>query len=75
MNEKPIIDYDRESDVCYVNFHSPLLEADSANRIGDIIFRSRGDKPIGATILNFSKYEKLIKLLSSELPIKERIKK
>ena len=67
--KETVIDYDKESDVCYINFYKPPLEADFTNRVEDIIFRSKDGKPIGATILNFSKYEDIIKLLLSQFRI------
>ena len=60
---KIVVNYDKESDVLYINFHDPPLEADYTNRQGDIIFRSKDGVPIGATIIDFTKYEGIIKLL------------
>ena len=58
-----VLKYDKDADVLYINFHNPPLEADFGNRRGDIIFRSKDGEPIGATILNFTRYEGIIKLL------------
>jgi hypothetical protein len=61
-----VINYDKENDVCYINFYNPPLEADSSNMVGDTVFRSKKGKPIGATIMCFSKYKHIIKLLAKE---------
>lgn len=67
MSNKPAINYDEKEDVCYINFHDPPLKADDTHQSEDYIFRFKDGKPIGVTILNFSKYEKLIKFLFSVL--------
>lgn len=61
--KKTFIDYDKEADVCYISFHTSPLEADDSHAVGDFIFRSKSHEPIGVTIINFSKYKNLIKLL------------
>ena len=60
---KVVVDYDKESDVLYINFYDPPKEADYTHRQGAIIFRSKDGIPIGATIIDFTKYEGIIKLL------------
>ena len=61
--KKTMVDYDEEGDILYINFHTPPLKADFGNMRGDIIFRVKDGEPIGATILNFSKYQDVIKLI------------
>ena len=73
--EEIVIDYDEKSDVCYINFHKPPLNADNAKTEGDFIFRFQNFKVVGVTILNFSKYEKIIRLLLSQFCTKGEIKK
>ena len=62
------IDHDGEGDVLYVNFHDPPLEAEDTVRKGDFIFRYRRGEPIGVTIMNFSRYAELVRLLVERLP-------
>jgi len=76
--KRTLVDYDKEVDVCYVSFHTPPLEADYSHMNGDFIFRSKDREPIGITIINFSKYETLIKLLikhTIELDTKRMVSK
>ncbi len=68
--KKTMVDYDEEADVLYISFHTPPLEADFTNRHGDILFRSKDGKPIGATILNFSRYQDVIKLIIDLMPFR-----
>jgi len=58
------IDYDEENDIVYINFHHPPLEAGITVTKGDFIFRSKRGEPIGVTIMNFSRYAEVIRLLS-----------
>ena len=69
---KTLVDYDKEADVCYVSFHTPPLEADNSHMNGDFIFRSKSGEPIGVTIMNFSKYENVIKLFIEHFTEKQR---
>lgn len=58
-NSKFVIDYDEEADVLYVSFNSPQ-KADNAIQGKDgIIRRKRGNKIIGLTILNASRFNKI----------------
>lgn len=63
-----LIRYDKESDVLYISFHDPPLAADFSNRVGDFLFRTKDGDPIGVTIMNFTHYEGVIKLLIEHLP-------
>lgn len=65
------IDHDGESDVLYVNFHDPPLEADDTVRKGDFVFRYRLGELIGVTIVGFSRYAELVRLLVEHLPAGE----
>jgi len=66
-----VIRHDEENDVLYISFHNPPLAADFSNSRGDFLFRSKDGEPIGATILNFSRYAEVIKLLIEHLPHSE----
>jgi uncharacterized protein YuzE len=68
MNEKSrsretVIDYDEENDILYINFHNPPLEAGGTNRRGDFLFLSKYGAPTGITIMNFSHYAEVIKII------------
>lgn len=55
-NDKLFIDYDEEADVLYVSFGKPQ-KADDANQGKDgIIRRKKGNKVVGLTILNASRF-------------------
>lgn len=53
------IDYDEEADVLYVSFGKPQKADDSIHGEGDIIRRKKGNKIIGLTILNASRFRKV----------------
>lgn len=61
--KKTVIRHDEENDILYVSFHNPPLPAGHTNRRGDFLFRSKNGAPVGVTIMNFSRYEEVIKLL------------
>ena len=65
--DRVIVDYDRESDVCYVNFHNPPVEADSTTTKKDLVIRSKNGVPVGMTIINFSKYVDVVNTLYLEI--------
>lgn len=52
------IDYDKEADVLYVSFGKPQKADDSVHGEDDIIRRKKGNKIIGLTILNASRFKK-----------------
>ena len=55
-NDKLFIDYDKEADVLYVSFGKPQ-KADDANQGKDgIIRRKKGNKVVGLTVLNASRF-------------------
>ncbi len=49
------IDYDREADVLYINFEKPQ-NADNSIMEGNIIVHKRGNKIVGLTVTNASKF-------------------
>ena len=49
------VDFDREADVLYVNFEKPQ-NADNSIMEGNTIIHKRGNKIVGMTITNASKY-------------------
>ncbi|MFH1863298.1 MAG: DUF2283 domain-containing protein [bacterium] len=49
------VDYDKEADVLYINFGKPK-EADNSFQEAGVITRKNGDKIVGVTVLNASKY-------------------
>ena len=49
------IDYDREADVLYVNFEKPQ-NADNSIMEGNVIVHKRGNRIVGMTITNASKF-------------------
>ncbi|HBQ50790.1 hypothetical protein A3B42_04040 [Candidatus Daviesbacteria bacterium RIFCSPLOWO2_01_FULL_38_10] len=57
-NDKLFIDYDKEADVLYVNFGKPQSADDSVQDKDGIIRRKKGNKVIGLTVLNASRFEK-----------------
>ena len=64
---KVITNYDAEGDILYINFHDPPLEADDTHRRGDILFRVKNGELIGATILDYTHYEDVIKLVYEKM--------
>jgi len=62
--KETFIDYNEENDILTINFHHPPLEAGITVTKGDFIFRSKKGEPIGVTIMNFSRYTEVIRLLS-----------
>ena len=57
-DDKLFIDYDKEADVLYVSFGKPQKAEDSIQDKDGIIRRKKGDKIIGLTILNASRFRK-----------------
>ncbi len=57
-HDKLFIDYDEEADVLYVSFGKPQKADDSIHGEDDIIRRKKGNKIIGLTILNASRFKK-----------------
>lgn len=53
--DKLIVDYDKDADVLYVNFGKPQ-KADDSTQVEGIIKRKKGNKLIGLTILNASRF-------------------
>lgn len=49
------VDYDKGADVLYINFGKPT-EADNSFQEAGVITRKSGDKVVGVTFLNASKY-------------------
>ena len=58
-NDKLFIDYDEEADVLYVSFGKPQKADDSIHGEDDIIRRKKGNKIVGLTILNASRFRKV----------------
>ena len=56
INRQMWIDYDREADVLYINFEKPQ-NADNSIMEGNVIVHKRGNKIVGMTITNASKYK------------------
>lgn len=50
------IDYDEEADVLYISFGRPQKADDSIHGEDDIIRRKKGNKIVGLTILNASRF-------------------
>ena len=57
-HDQLFIDYDEEADVLYVSFGKPQKADDAVQGKDDIIRRRRGEKLIGLTILNASRFTK-----------------
>lgn len=51
------VDYDEEADVLYISFGKPQKADDTIHGEGDIIRRKKGNKIIGLTILNASRFK------------------
>lgn len=56
--DKLFVDYDEEADVLYISFSKPQKANDAIQGKDGIIRRKKGDKVIGLTILNASRFEK-----------------
>ncbi len=56
--DKLFIDYDEEADVLYISFGKPQKADDSVHGEDDIIRRKKGNKIVGLTILNASRFRK-----------------
>ena len=54
--DKLIVDYDREADVLYVSFGKPQKADDAIQGKDGIIRRKKGNKIVGLTILNASRF-------------------
>lgn len=59
-----VIRHDEENDILYISFHNPPLAAGHTNRRGDFLFRSKKGELIGVTVMDFSRYEEVIKILA-----------
>ena len=57
-NSTFIVDYDKEADVLYISFDHPQKADDSIQGKDGIIRRKKGNKIIGLTILNASRFKK-----------------
>ena len=57
-HDQLFIDYDEEADVLYISFGKPQEADDSVHGENDIIRRKKGNKVIGLTILNASRFNK-----------------
>lgn len=55
-SDKLFIDYDKEADVLYVSFGKPQKADDATQGKDGIIRRKKGNKVIGLTILNASRF-------------------
>lgn len=64
-----VFNYDKENDVLYISFYNPPLEADFSHKRGDFLFRSKDSKPIGVTILNYTRYKVIIEILLGNVAI------
>ena len=56
INRQMWIDYDKEADVLYINFEKPQ-NADNSIMEGNVIVHKRGNKIVGLTIINASKFK------------------
>ncbi len=61
MKINPIVKYDEDAGVLYINMYNPPIAADDSKRIGDFIWRYKDGKVIGLTILNFMEPVKEVK--------------
>jgi len=57
-DDKLFIDYDKEADVLYVSFGKPQKAEDSIQGEDGIIRRKKGNKIVGLTVLNASRFKK-----------------
>lgn len=55
-NSKFVVDYDQEADVLYINFDQPKKADNAIQEKEGIIRRTKGNKLIGLTILNASRF-------------------
>ena len=53
--EQIVFDYDKSADVMYVSFEKPQNATDTETTDEGTLYRYRGKKLIGITIINFSK--------------------
>ena len=51
------VDYDKEADVLYISFERPQKVTDTEVTDEGILLRYRGDKLVGVTILNASRFK------------------
>mgnify|MGYP001572805803 CR=1 FL=1 len=51
------VTYDKEADVLYISFEKPQ-NADDSLMDGDVIIHKRGNKVVGLTIINASKFKR-----------------
>lgn len=58
------VDYDKEVDVLYISFGKPQKADDAQQGEDGIIRRKKGNKIVGITILNASRYTKNQRLAS-----------
>ena len=57
-HEQLFIDYDEEADVLYISFGKPQKAEDSVHGENDIIRRKKGNKIVGLTVLNASRFKR-----------------
>ena len=57
-NDKLFIDYDKEADILYVSFGRPQKADDAVQGADGIIRRKKGNKIVGLTILNATRFKK-----------------
>lgn len=57
-SSKFIVDYDQEADVLYISFGGPKKADNAVQDNKGIIRRTKGNKLIGLTILNASRFKK-----------------
>ena len=55
--DKLFVDYDQGADVLYVSFGEPQKADDAVQNRDGIITRKKGDKIVGLTILNASRFK------------------
>lgn len=54
--QNPQFDYDEEADVVYISFERPQQASDSELLENNVLVRKRGDKIVGLTIMNASRF-------------------
>lgn len=57
-DDKLFIDYDKEADVLYVSFGKPQIAETAIQGKDGIIRRKKGNKIVGLTVLNASRFKK-----------------
>ena len=57
-HDQLFIDYDEEADVLYISFGKPQKAEDSVHGENDIIRRKKGNKIVGLTVLNASRFKR-----------------